>query len=72
MMLTASGSNNSSIQFTDSEDLTENYPAGDQYTSDFLIGTLHFNSSTRNAKTVVYPGNDVTPRMSADWIVHNT
>jgi len=42
MMLTSSGSNSSSIQlvhgvnwfqFTDSEDLTENYPAGEFYTS---------------------------------------
>jgi len=62
-MLTSSGSNGSSIQLTDSEDLTENYSVGKLYTSKTLLGMTH---------TVVYPGNDVTPRMSADWIVHIT
>jgi len=33
MMLTSSGSNSSSMQLTDSEDLTENYPASDLCTS---------------------------------------
>jgi len=38
MMLTSSGSNSSSIQLKDSEDLTENYPAGELYTSELSIG----------------------------------
>jgi len=62
-MITSSGSNSSSIQLTDSEDQTENYSVGELYTSDFFIGI---------ANTVGSAGNDVTPRMSADWIVHIT
>jgi len=86
MMLTSSGSKSSSIQLTDSEDQTENYYVGELYIADFLIGILHSENSTQNYQselytstvllrmknTVLSAGNDVTPQMSADWIVHIT
>jgi len=86
MMMTSSGSNISSIQLTDSEDQTENYSVGELYTRKTLLRIINLNFTLqqfyselyiptallRITNTVLSPGNDVTPRMSADWIVHIT
>jgi len=86
MMMTSSGSNSSSIQLKDSEDQTENYSVGELYTMKTLLGIINRSYTLQQfyselyiptallgmTNTVESAGNDVTPRVSPDWIVHST